>query len=76
MLRTATKVSKYALVQFQEEDLHGVCTVGMIKVVLPAPGQDVIIWWDRKNPNVKGRIVKLGGKQISYIWLLLPQLIS
>ena len=62
MLRSAMKMAKYALVFFPKEDLHGVCTVGSIKVGLPAPGQEVVIWWDKKHPNEKAKIVQLSGK--------------
>ena len=64
MLRSALRMKRYALVFFTEEIIHGVCPTSAIVVGLAAPGQDVIVWWDKKHPSTKARIVKLGGKTI------------
>ena len=74
MLRSALKCSKYALVFFEEEGAFGVVTSSSIFDGLATPGQSVLLWWDRKHPSVRARVVKLGGKTIfcSIKTVLLP----
>ena len=59
MLRSASKMKRYVLVFFTDQFIHGVCPTSAIVVGLAAPVQDIVVWWNKKHPSTKARIVKL-----------------
>lgn len=69
MLRSALKLQKFAIVFFEEEEMYGVVATSSIFEGLAAPEQYVRLRWDRKNPNVRARVIKLGGKIIALHFL-------